>query len=43
MAEIEAIRVALEWKPQSKRPRVRHRKRWLNVVEEDLKILGIED
>jgi sorting nexin-29 len=41
--ENETVRVALEWKPQGKRPRGRPRKRWIDVVEKDLKSLGIED
>jgi hypothetical protein len=41
--ENETVRVALEWKPQGNRPRGRPRKRWIDVVEKDLKSLGIED
>lgn len=41
--ENEAVRVPLEWKPKGKRPRRRPRKRWINVVEEDLKTLGVKD
>jgi len=33
----------LEWKSQGKRPRGRPRKRLIDVVEEDLKTLGVED
>jgi hypothetical protein len=39
----EVVRVALEWKPHGKRPRGRPKKRWIDVVEEDLKIIGVED
>lgn len=35
----EAVRVVLEWRPQGKTPRRRLRKRWVDVVEEDLKTL----
>jgi len=41
--EHEVVRAALEWKPIGKRPRGRPRKRWIDVVEEDLKILGVEN
>jgi hypothetical protein len=41
--ENEVVRVALECKPRGKRPRGRPRKRWIIVVEEDLKIFGVED
>lgn len=40
--ENEIIRV-LEWKPQDKRPSGRPRKRQIDVLEEDLKILGVEN
>jgi len=32
----------MEWKPKEKRPRVRPRKRWNYVVEDDLKALGVQ-
>lgn len=38
-----AIGAALEWKPQEKSPRGRPRKRWINVVEEDLQKLRVND
>jgi hypothetical protein len=41
--ENEVVRVALEWKPKGKRSRGRLRKLWINVVEKDLKTLGVED
>lgn len=37
------FRVALDWKPQGKRPGGRPRKIWFGVVEGNLKTLGIED
>ncbi|VVC44986.1 Hypothetical protein CINCED_3A002574 [Cinara cedri] len=33
----------MSWKPTGKRPRERPRKRWMDVVEEDLKRIGIDD
>jgi len=41
--ENEIVRATLEWKPIGKRLRGRPRKRWMDVVEEDLKILGVEN
>jgi len=35
--------VSTQWKPQGKRPRGKPKKRWINVVEEDLKTLRVED
>jgi len=35
-SEDDINRVVLEWKPTGKRPRGLPRKRWLDVVEEDL-------
>jgi len=35
--------VALKWKPQGKRPRGKPKKRWIDMVEEDLKTLGVEN
>lgn len=40
--ENETVRVALEWKSQRKRPRGTPKKKWVDVVEEDLKILEVE-
>jgi len=33
----KTIKTVLSWKPTGKRPRGRPRKRWLDVVEEDIK------
>jgi len=35
--------VVLEWKPTGKRPRGRPRKRWLDVVEEDLNRMKVQE
>jgi hypothetical protein len=37
------IKTVLSWKPMAKRPRERLRKRWMDVVEEDLKRIGVND
>ena len=39
--ESDTTKLALEWKPHGKRPRGRPRKRWIDVVEEDLRNMGI--
>jgi len=39
----EVVRVVLEWKPQEKILRGRTRKRLIDVVEEDIKTLGVDD
>jgi hypothetical protein len=39
--ESDTAKPALEWKPYGKRPRGRPRKRWIDVVEEDLRNMGI--
>lgn len=33
----------MSWRPTEKRPRGHPRKRWMNVVEEDLKRVGMND
>lgn len=38
----ETVRITLEWKLQRRISRGRPRKRWIVVVEEDLKILGVK-
>lgn len=39
----ETVRVTLKWKPQGKRPRIKPRKRRIDMVEEDIKIQGVEE
>jgi hypothetical protein len=36
-------KVALNWKPEGRRPRGRPRKRWMDVVEKDLEDLGAQN
>ncbi|VVC33695.1 Hypothetical protein CINCED_3A007504 [Cinara cedri] len=33
----------MEWKLEEKRPRGRPRKRWVDVVEKNLKALGVQE
>lgn len=42
-SEEETIRIVIEWKLEEKRPRGRPRKRWLDVVEDDLKTVGVKE
>jgi len=42
-SEDDISRVVLEWKPTGKRPQGRPRKRWLDVVEEDLYRMEVHD
>jgi hypothetical protein len=37
------IKTLMSWKPTSKRQRGRPRKSWMDVVEEDLKRIGIDN
>ncbi|KAL4090626.1 hypothetical protein QTP88_025425 [Uroleucon formosanum] len=41
--EDDISRTILNWKPMGKRPRGRPRKRWMNVVEEDLERLEVQE
>jgi hypothetical protein len=36
-------KVALNWKPEGRRPLSRPRKRWMDVVEKDLEDLGLQN
>jgi hypothetical protein len=42
-SEEETIKAAIEWQPEGKRPRDRPRKRWLDLIEEDLKTIGVKE
>jgi ribosomal 50S subunit-associated protein YjgA (DUF615 family) len=42
-SEEETIRAVIEWQPEGKRPRGRLRKRWLDIIEEDLKTVGVKE
>lgn len=37
-SEEETIRAVIKWKPQGRRPRDRPRKKWLDVLEDNLKL-----
>lgn len=41
--EQEIIRAVIDWKLEGNRRRGRQRKRWLDVVEEDLIVLGVQE
>jgi len=41
--ENKKVRVTLEWKPQWSQPRERLRKRWTDIIEENLKTLEVEN
>jgi hypothetical protein len=42
-SEEETIRAVIEWQPKGKRPRGRPRKRWLDIIEEDLKTVEVKE
>ena len=42
-SDMKIIKTVMSWKPTGKRPRGRPRKRWMDVVEEDLKRIGVND
>lgn len=42
-SEDDISRTILNWKSMGKRPRGRPRKRWMDVVEEDLERLGVQE
>jgi len=42
-SEEETIRAVIEWQPEVKRPQGRPRKRWLDIIEEVLKTVGVKE
>jgi hypothetical protein len=42
-SEEETIRAVIEWQTEGKRPRGRPRKRWLDLIEKDLKTVGVKE
>jgi hypothetical protein len=39
-SDVKIIKTVMPWKPMDKRPQGRPRKRWMDIVEEDLKRIG---
>jgi len=42
-SENDVSKTVFNWKPVGKRPREKPRKRWMDIVEEDLMRLGVHD
>jgi hypothetical protein len=42
-SEEETIKAVIEWQPEGKRPRGRPRKIWFDLIEEDLKTVGVKE